>query len=328
MVDYPDRLSLACVPTPFHCLERLSARVGGPRIWIKRDDLTGCLTSGNKVRKLEFILAQAVADGCDTLITAGGTQSNHCRAVAVLGAQLGLKVHLLLRADSSTHPVGNLLMDMLVGATINHYSAEQFSDLSALYERWNDYYSSQGRRPKIIPVGGSNASGVWGYIAAVEELRDDFRRADITPGTIIHATGSGGTQAGLIAGLKLHKLDVTVHGYAVCDDAGYFHNKIHTDLTAWKHEYSVNIDVDQLPIITNDKHLGLAYGEASPEVFQTIKMVATEEGVVLDPVYSGKAFHGMLEEIKLGRYDHEKDIVFVHTGGIFGLLAQQEQLQL
>ena len=327
MVDYPGRLSLACVPTPLHCLDRLSARIGGPRIWIKRDDLTGCLTSGNKVRKLEFILAQALADGFDALITAGGTQSNHCRAVAVLGAQLGLKVHLILRVDSDTHPSGNLLLDMLAGATINHYSAEQFSDLSALYAHWSDHYSAEGYKPKIIPVGGSNATGLWGYIAAIEELKNDFDRAEINPTTIIHATGSGGTQAGLIAGLKLHKLEVSVHGYAVCDDAAYFHNKIHTDLTAWKHEYSVNIDIDQLPIITNDKHLGLAYGRAGPEVFQTIKMVAAEEGVMLDPIYSGKAFHGMLEEIKLGRYDQEKDIVFVHTGGIFGLLAQQDQLQ-
>lgn len=327
MVDYPGRLSLACVPTPFHCLDRLSARIGGPRIWIKRDDLTGCLTSGNKVRKLEFILAQAMADGCDALITAGGTQSNHCRAVAVLGAQLGLKVHLLLRTDSGTHPTGNLLVDMLAGATINHYSAEQFSDLSALYERWSDHYSARGYKPKVIPVGGSNATGLWGYIAAVEELKNDFHRAKINPTTIIHASGSGGTQAGLIAGIKLHKLESNICGYAVCDDAGYFHNKIHTDLTAWQNEYSVNINVDQLPIVTNDKHIGLGYGQAGPEVFQTIRMVAAEEGVVLDPVYSGKAFHGMLEEIKLGCHEQEKDIVFVHTGGIFGLLAQQEQLQ-
>ena len=327
MVDYPSRLSLACVPTPLHCLERLSARLGGPRIWIKRDDLTGCVASGNKVRKLEFILAQAIANGCDTLITAGGTQSNHCRAVAMLGAQLGLGVHLLLRADSAAEPVGNLLLDLLSGATINHYGPEQYSKLEELFAQWSDHYTSLGAKPCVIPVGGTNATGLWGYIAAVQELKHDFKVANINPKTIIHATGSGGTQAGLIAGIKLHNLDLSVHGYAVSDDAAYFDHKVHTDLAAWKQEYAVDIDVDRLPVITNDKHLGPAYGHAGPEVFETIKLVAAEEGIVLDPVYSGKAFCGMLKEIEAGQYTHEKDIVFLHTGGIFGLIAQQKQLQ-
>ena len=131
----------------------------------------------------------------------------------------------------------------------------------------------------------------------------------------------------MIAGVKLHNLDLCVHSYAVCDDAAYFDDKIRTDLATWKHEYSVDIDVDLMSVITNDKYLGPGYGRAGPEVFDTIKMLATEEGVILDPVYSGKAFYGMLEEVKSGRYAHEKDIVFLHTGGIFGLLAQQQQLQ-
>lgn len=327
MVNYPSRLSLACVPTPFHCLERLSARLNGPRIWIKRDDLTGCVSSGNKVRKLEFILAQAVTSGCDTLITAGGTQSNHCRAVAISGAQLGLKVHLLLRSDVDADPVGNLFIDLLSGATINHYTPEEYSNLESLFAHWSSHYLDLGATPWVIPVGGSNAAGLWGYIAVAEELKHDFQAANINPGIIIHATGSGGTQAGLIAGVKLHNLDLCVHGYAVCDNATYFDDKIRTDLATWKHEYSVDIDVDLLPVITNDKYLGPGYGRAGPEVFDTIRMLAAEEGVILDPVYSGKAFYGMLEEIKSGRYANEKDIVFLHTGGIFGLLAQQQQLQ-
>ncbi|MDA9687420.1 pyridoxal-phosphate dependent enzyme [bacterium] len=136
MVSLPENLSLAQTPTPLHSLDRLTAQLNGPRIWIKRDDLTGCLTSGNKVRKLEFLLADAIANGCDTLITSGGVQSNHCRAVAVLGAQLGLNVHLLLRSDIEPAPVGNLLLDQLVGATISHYSKQEFNQLDAIFSHW------------------------------------------------------------------------------------------------------------------------------------------------------------------------------------------------
>ena len=184
MISYPAKLNLAQTPTPLHKLARLSAKMAGPRIWIKRDDLTGCLTSGNKVRKLEFLLAEAVANGCDTIITSGGVQSNHCRAVAVLGAQLGLRVHLLLRSDIEPAPVGNLLLDQLVGATISHYSQDEFKQLDGLFAHWQGHYEQQGAKPFSIPTGGSNGTGVWGYIAAAEELKADFARENINPSTM------------------------------------------------------------------------------------------------------------------------------------------------
>ncbi|MCT2530953.1 D-cysteine desulfhydrase family protein [SAR92 clade bacterium H921] len=326
MVSLPENLSLAQTPTPLHSLDRLTAQLNGPRIWIKRDDLTGCLTSGNKVRKLEFLLADAIANGCDTLITSGGVQSNHCRAVAVLGAQLGLNVHLLLRSDIEPAPVGNLLLDQLVGATISHYSKQEFNQLDAIFSHWQEHYREQGAKPYCIPTGGSNGMGVWGYIAAAEELKADFARENISPSRLVLATGSGGTQAGLIVGCALHNIPISIEAFAVCDNAAYFERKVRDDLRQWQQQFAPHIDVEEFPINTNDQYVGPDYGAAGPEVFATLKELAALEGVILDPVYTGKAFHGMLQQIRQGHYRDDTDIVFVHTGGLFGLLAQQDQL--
>lgn len=327
LFQYPDKLDLAQVPTPFHSLDRLSEHLGGPRIWIKRDDLTGCATSGNKVRKLEFLLAEAVAAGCDTIITCGGVQSNHCRATAILGAQLGLSVHLLLRADRDTEAVGNLLLDQLVGARITHYSRNDFRQLTTLMRRWEEDYLLQDRKPFCIPTGGSNATGIWGYIGTAGELSADFKRANIQPQAIVHATGSGGTQAGLTLGTRLHDLRVPVIGFAVCDDEAYFNDKIAADIGEWNSKYGIGVDPGSLSIQTNANHIGPGYSIATPEIFDTIRLVAQSEGIILDPVYSGKAFHGMLQEIKSGAFTGS-DLVFIHTGGIFGLLAQSHELNL
>ena len=330
MIAYPAKLNLAQTPTPFYPLERLSAELGGPRIWIKRDDLTGSATSGNKVRKLEFLFAEALANGCDTVITSGGVQSNHCRCVAILGAQLGLKVHLLLRSDGdfdpAAQPVGNLLLDHLAGATISHYSAADFIQLESLFETWRDHYQEQGSKAYCIPTGGSNGTGIWGYISVAEELARDFNENNVKPQAIVHATGSGGTQAGLMLGCYLHNIDTQIKAYAVCDNSAYFSRKVRKDLQDWKTRYPSNIDVSQLNADTCDEYIGPTYGQAGPEVFACIKQVAAMEGILLDPVYTGKAFFGLMEDIKLGKYSHTSDIVFIHTGGLFGLFAQQQQL--
>jgi D-cysteine desulfhydrase len=331
MISYPDRLNLAQTPTPFHRLDRLTQQLRAegahcPRLWVKRDDQTGSLTSGNKVRKLEFLLAEARAEGCDTLITSGGVQSNHCRAVAVLGTQLGFKVHLLLRSDIEPKPVGNLLIDQLVNARISHYSPEQFQQLDQLFAHWQQHYAEQGSVAYSIPTGGSNGTGLWGYIAAAEELQQDFQQQGIAPSHIIHATGSGGTQAGLTLGCSVLGMDTQVEGYAVCDNNAYFQRKVAEDIRQWSVQSSVDADVNGLSIVCEDQYIGPNYGEAGPEIFAAIKHLAALEGVILDPVYTGKAFYGMVEEIRKGRYDSASDIVFVHTGGLFGLLAQQHRL--
>jgi len=329
MINYPERLNLAQTPTPFYPLERLSEELGGPRIWIKRDDLTGAATSGNKIRKLEFLLAEALANGCDTLITSGGVQSNHCRSVALLGAQLGLKVHLLLRADIEPKPVGNLLLDHLAGARISHYSVDECRGLNKLFAQWQEHYADLGRKAYSIPTGGSNGTGMWGYIAAAEELSEDFKRNNIVPQAIVHATGSAGTQAGLMLGCHLHQINTQVKAYAVCDNAEYFSRKVRSDLEQWQSQYSPQTDISGLIADTSDQYIGPAYGVAGDEVFDCIKQVAALEGILLDPVYTGKAFFGMMEDIKKGQFSHRQgdDIVFVHTGGLFGLFAQQDRLR-
>jgi D-cysteine desulfhydrase len=333
MVVYPERLDLAQTPTPFYALDRFRSHLqkhsdSVPRLWIKRDDLSGCLTSGNKVRKLEFLLAEARREGCTTLITSGGVQSNHCRAVAVLGAQLGFDVHLLLRLDRDPDPVGNLFVDQLMGAKISLYSAREFNRLEQLFEHWQEHYSKRGISSKSIPTGGSNGTGLWGYISAAEELKQDFARAQIRPTALIHATGSGGTQAGLTLGCMMLNMDIRVQGYAVCDDAQYFYNRVLQDILEWRDKFAQQVDIDRLNINTNDNYIGPGYADAEPVIFETIKTLAQSEGIALDPVYTGKAFYGMIEDIKQGLFASDKDIVFLHTGGLFGLLAQQQSLNL
>ena len=198
---YPGRVDLARSGTPLQLLKRFSEQLGGPRIWVKRDDLTGFGLSGNKVRKLEFCIADALAQGCDTLLTCGGNQSNHCRATAVAARLLGLNVHLVLRSDDEPLSDGNLFIDQLLGATITTISKRQYStDLEQINRDIVADYASRGHKVYTMPVGASDEVGLWGYIAASEELKADFSHHGIAPGHIVCPTGSGGTQAAPIAG--------------------------------------------------------------------------------------------------------------------------------
>ena len=330
---YPPRLKLAQLPTPFGHLKQLSRHIGGPRIWMKRDDMTGSAVSGNKIRKLEFTLAKAIDDGCNTIITCGGVQSNHCRTTALLCAQLGLRCHLILRGAADSDLDGNLLLDKLAGAEISFYSNAEYQRRGdEIYQHWVDHYAKQGNKAFSVPVGASDGNGLWGYIAACEELRADFDAAGIKPGHIISATGSGGTQAGLVAGNALHELGARVWGINVCDDEAYFLAKVKDDLQQWKLWYADSIDasfdLESLAINVIDGYVGAGYAQASQEIFETISLVARLEGVVLDPVYTAKAMYGMIDQIRQGRFDDSDDIVFIHTGGIFGLFPHRDQLQM
>ena len=322
-LEYPRKVDLARTPTPLQLLERATARWGGGhRLWIKRDDLTGCALSGNKVRKLEFITAHAIDNGYDTLITCGGIQSNHCRATAFAGAQLGLGVHLLLRGEAAGAPEGNLLLDHLAGATVSCYPVREYIEqLDALFLQWQDHYAACGHKALAVPTGGSDGIGVWGYIAGAEELGRDMAAAGIEQAHLVCASGSGGTQAGLTLGAALHQLPVQVWGINVCDDEQYFLDKVAADVTDWRERYpgfpSAELDVRVL-----DGYVGAGYGKASAHVFELIAELCRLEGVLLDPVYTGKAFAGLLAEIEAGRFDGCRDIVFMHTGGIFGVFPQ------
>jgi D-cysteine desulfhydrase len=324
---YPRKIALAQTPTPLQFLQRASREWGrGHRLWVKRDDLTGCALSGNKVRKLEFITAHAIDNGYDTLLTCGGLQSNHCRATALAGAQLGLRVHLLLRGVEPADREGNLLLDHLAGAEVSCYPAQEyFKSLDSLFVQWQQHYAARGSRAMVVPTGGSDGIGAWGYIAACEELARDFESAGIRQAHIVTATGSGGTQTGLTLGVALHRLPATVWGVNVCDDENYFLKKVASDAAQWRTCYPGVPDVDIHPRVI-DGYVGQGYAVADAAIFELIGELCRLEGLVLDPVYTGKAFAGMVAEIAAGRFQDCRDIVFVHTGGIFGLFPQRAGL--
>ncbi len=327
-VAFPARIRLAQLPTPLQPLDRLSAEIGGPRLWVKRDDLTGSALSGNKVRKLEFSVGEALQQKCDTLISCGGVQSNHCRATAIVGAQVGLHVHLCLRGTPEELPQGNLFLDYLAGATVSYYEPGEYgARRDEILAEVRDRYARSGQKAFIIPSGASDEIGLWGYIAACEELKADCARLGFAPDHIVCAVGSGGTLAGLILGNALYDLGATVWSINVDENAAYFEEKIRADFEKWKTRYRQGLNVDALPINVIEGYLGAGYGQAGPEVLATIRRVAATEGIILDPVYTGKTFHGLLNEIEHSRFRGAKNIIFIHTGGIFGLLAQHGEFE-
>jgi len=325
------KISLASTPTPIRKLSRLSAHIGGPNIWLKEDYLTGFTLSGNKVRKLEYLLGDAIAKGCSDVITCGGIQSNHCRATAFACAQLGLRCHLILRNDSgfnnqSSGGQANHFLDFLAGAEIHLYEASDYQGNLSRYfsELENSIGETSGRKAYSIPTGGSNGLGVWGYIECVEEIKQQTADLDICPEVIVCASGSGGTQAGLTLGCHLHEIQTEVHAFAVCDSAEYFTNKVKEDITACaslseQSDREIESLLSSLNINTNDDYIGPGYAKTQSEVYECIRDLATLEGVLLDPVYTGKAFFGMLSELKQKYFGDIQDILFIHTGGGFGV---------
>jgi len=321
----PPRVKLARLPTPLVKLERLSKAINGPEIWLKRDDLTDTTASGNKLRKLEFSAAQALEEGATRLITAGGLQSNHCRATAVVARQLGIDCHLLLRGREPAEADGNLFLDQVLGTTISYLDQTAFDSLERYVEELIEQYASKGEKAFFIPIGASDEIGLWGYIEASRELKDDFAANNISPEYIVSAAGSGGTLGGLIIGHELHELESKPVAFNVSNDADHFRDKITADSARWKVRYNQEPEVTPSMIDVIDGYVGPGYARAEPVIFDTIKWLAQLEGVILDPVYTGKAFHGMIQEIKTGRFQNSTCLVFLHTGGIYGLFPQKSQ---
>ena len=327
-IKYPPRLDLALTPTPLQFLWRASEKWGaGKRLWMKRDDLTGAALTGNKIRKLEFIAAHALEHGFQTLVTCGGVHSNHCRATALVAAQLGLDCHLVLRADDEPEQnTGNFLLDQLAGAAFEILPAKEWAtQLKAIYARLESEFAKAGRPALMIPTGGSDSLGVWGYIAATEELRGDLAEHGIERAALTLATGSAGTQTGLTAGVAMFDLPLDVVAYAVCDDADWFNRRVVHDWQASQVRWPQLPQIDLAPH-TRDHSVGPGYGRADAPVYELIAELTRLEGVVLDPVYTGKAFHGLVTDLCDGFYQDVDDIIFVHTGGVFGLFAHEPQL--
>lgn len=332
-IAYPPRIHLARLPTPVVPLPKYSARlkIG---LFIKRDDLTGSALSGNKIRKLEFVLADALAQKADTVLTCGGAQSNHCRATAVAAAMLGMNCRLLLRtADPSNPPFAeaNILLDRMAGAEIVWISPEEYNRRDEIFEREARSLKEAGRNPYTIPEGASNPLGAWGYIKCIEELINDI--ANLPGGarqqtTIINATGSGGTSAGLILGAKIFDLNARVASVNVCDDRDYFVDAIGDICENAISDYHFAIDfsrTDDISII--DGYVGRGYALSRPEELSVICELARTEGLFLDPVYTGKAFFGMIRELERDPGCFGERIIFIHTGGIYGLFPKAREIE-
>ena len=323
---FPKSLPLANLPTPIQRLNHFSKAWGGPEIYIKRDDLTGCAVSGNKIRKLAFVAADAKAKGADTLITCGGIQSNHARATALVAAMLGMHSVLVLRGQEPQTVQGNLLLDKLAGADIQWVSEEEYEMVN---ERMVDIRRSlerKGHRPYVIPEGASYDLGYWGYVHAAQEIAGQLDIMQLTMDYIVTATGSGGTLGGLILGTHLLGLNTMPVGINVCRTAEHFQSRIHGVLHGMIHDRHWPIDIGREDITVIDGYVGKGYAQASEEVLWIIAEVARMEGIVLDPVYTGKAMFAIQEEIRAGRFKKGQKILFIHTGGIFGLFPQAREL--
>ena len=328
----PARVLLANQPTRGHWL-RYGAQLG-TRIWLKRDDHTGSELMGNKVRKLEYLLADALAQQATHVITCGGEQSNHARATAFAAAQLGMASVLILRTDDPARPpapTGNILLDRLVGAELVWISRPAWRDRNRLLAEHAERIRAAGGRPYIVPEGGSNALGSWGYIRAMRELADDLATiaSPEHPVTVLYACGSGGTGAGLILGAKLWKLaerGIRVAGVNVCDDRAYFVAAIGAICREAEERWQLGANVTADDIVMVDGHVGLGYAKSRPEELATICDVARSDGVVLDPVYTGKAFHGMVTELRSDPHRFGSAVAFIHTGGMFGLFGSSPGL--
>ena len=327
---FPKSLSLAMKPTPIERLRDFPGFPKGLEIYIKRDDLTGFFLSGNKIRKLEFIFHDVLKKNADTLITCGGFQSNHARATVILGARFGLKSVLILFGEDSPKLDGNLFLDKLVGAEIKYVPQSRYEELEAIMQETLSQLKKEGRRPYIIPEGASNELGVWGYIKACLEIKKQLEKMSagsmgkVKIDKIVTAVGSGGTYAGLFLGSKIFNWQVQIYGINVKDTAQIFVDRIYElmRLTKEKFKLEVNFEKEEIKIING--YVGKGYAKSKREELDLIKNVAENTGIILDPVYTGKAMYGLLEELSKERFSPGEKILFLHTGGGFGLFPIKE----
>ena len=320
------RFLLAQLPTPIERLERLARELGGPELLIKRDDQTGLALGGNKTRKLEFLVGQALEQGADTLVTAGAAQSNHCRQTAAAAAKAGLKCELILSGKKPELPNGNLLLDELLGAKCHWIERPQFPvKLSKLPEQLR----AQGRKPYMIGVGGSNGVGATGYVLAMMELTEQLRATQHRVDHIVFASSSGGTQAGMVLGARVADFGSQLHGVSIDSDD--------SELEAYEEEVAqiandcaqyigslVRLARQHIKIISG--YTGEGYGIVGNLEREAIRFMARCEGIMLDPVYTGRAFGALVDLIRKGVFKRGETVLFWHTGGAPALFAYAKEL--
>lgn len=325
-----NKINIANLPTKIEKLEKISKELG-VNIYLKRDDQTGSEVSGNKIRKLEYSIKEAIDQNCDTLITCGGIQSNHARSTAAAAIKAGLSSVLVLRTNEEPEMDGNYFIDRLLGADVRFVTSDEYSNSrQEIMENIKKELEKDGRKGYIIPEGASNGVGSLGYINFAKEVLDFEKKSDIEFDTIVVAVGSGGTYAGIHMGNNIY-LDGKrrIVGFNVCDTAEFFKEKVkeiieeskgYLDEKNLKKVKSKNIDII-------DGYVGEGYALSTQVELNYIWDLARKEGVILDPVYTGKAMYGLYNEIKKGSFKNSKNILFVHTGGIFGLFPKKNQFE-
>jgi L-cysteate sulfo-lyase len=318
------RIRLAHLPTPLEPLEALSRHLGGPRILVKRDDCTGLAFGGNKTRKLEFLMADALAEGADIVITCGGAQSNHVRQTAAAAAKLGLKCALVQQTerpwdDPDYVESGNMFLDRLLGASSHPVPTEddRAAGMAALAEEIRE----QGGKPYIIPGGGSNALGGLGYAGCALEIVAQANAMDIAVDYVVLPSGGGGTQGGLVAGLVGANAGIQAIGIGIDAEATAVAERVHDVAEGSAELLSIRGGIEAGAVVVEGAYAGEAYGVPTPEMVAAVKLLARIEGLVLDPVYTGKAMAGLIDLVAKGRFSASDTVVFIHTGGLPALFA-------
>lgn len=320
------RVRLGHLHTPLEPMDNLSKHLGGPRLWIKRDDCTGLSSGGNKTRKLEFLMADALEKGADTIITQGATQSNHARQTVAAACKLGMECHILLEDRTSSTQAnylynGNVFLDQLHGATVSKRPGG--ADMAAEMEMLAEKLQASGKKTYIIPGGGSNAIGALGYVNAALELLTQANDMHLKIDHLVHATGSAGTQAGLVTGLAAAHSGIPVLGVGVRAPKQKQEENVFALVQKTEELLGLAGVVQREQVVANCDYVGEGYGLPTAGMLEAVKLVARHEGILLDPVYSGKGMAGLIDLVRKGNFKADENVVFLHTGGsvaLFGYL--------
>jgi L-cysteate sulfo-lyase len=323
------RAKLCHAPTPLEFMPNLTRALGGPQLWIKRDDCTGVATGGNKNRKLEFLLGDALAQGADHLITQGAVQSNHVRQTAAVAAKLGLKCTALLEHriqtnDPDYRDSGNVLLDRMLGLSIGYRDGG--TDMQKAIEEEGEKLRAEGAKPYVIPGGGSNPVGALGYVNVAIELLAQANEMGLRIDRLVHATGSAGTQAGLVVGLEGLNSGIPVLGIGVRLPRDRQEANVHRLAEATAEKLGLKGGIQREAVVANCDYVGDGYGIPTEGMAEALMMTARLEGIFLDPVYSGKAMAGLIDLIRKGQFRKDENVVFLHTGGQVGLFGYKDYL--
>ncbi|MFB0520668.1 MAG: D-cysteine desulfhydrase family protein [Desulfatiglandales bacterium] len=325
------RVALGNLPTPLHELPRLSAALGGPRIFMKRDDLTGLALGGNKCRKLEYVLADAKKRGVDTLITSGSSQSNFALQMAAAARKVRMQPYLVLVKGVHVETQGNLLLHNILDSTVNILEVsdpgEMFTTMPKRMNELADELRGKGRNPLVIPAGAFTPLGTAGWVDAAEEISQQLEDQGIEIHYVVLANGTGGTQAGLVLGFKQLKLHLDVVGMSVFYEKTEAINMVVTQVTETARLLGLDAAITPGEVTVYDDYIGQGYGIPTKECIEAIRVVAQTEAIFLDPVYTGKAMAGLIDLVSKGQFARKDSLLFIHTGGVAADFAYAEELR-